>query len=519
MDPVPDRPDEEEVSRTNIGHGEFHDGNIPAIHASRRRVPHLLRPPERHLVAIRVRRVVPPGQSHGLLILHLHVQAVRRHRRIRRQGGNEVPVPHADVDRLPQGSFVLALVRYADNPPLRLDADARQVRLALAGVAHDRPDVRDVIVVAVAERVRPDGGPRRAAVHRVVMGPQPVPDLVSEDRPVVEAGVGGPAVGVLGEALRGFVAKQEVVLAAGASEHPRRVTGEEMHQIGAVFPSQSKRLSVVAELGDDRGAVQTGTVGAHVVQEPADRGHVDDVRSHADAAVSQHHVQVVTCASDCSLCVNALVRPVQLCRARVHDEDVEFFVVLRRYRTRGQIDRHRFGRKPCTLRQTRIESRTHRTERLRLPPGHAEAGGHLTSTVGPRADPVSRAAGLTEPTHQAAALHGQHDAVVASPHQTAGPHQITAAPILEDAESRLQHPAIRSRQFESARFGTQQLQVYLNGDRCNVRREVLIRDGCRLSRPRNQPQQALTLDRRRDENEHRGSQQRGHGATARQTSF
>ena len=290
----------------------------------------------------------------------------RRRGSVLRQGFDRISVADADVDALAQGSFVLPFVGDTDHPALRLDAHARQVRFALAGVTHDRPDVRDAIEIAVPKGVRPEGGLRRTAVVGVMVSAQPVADFVGEDRTIVGTGVRGPTVGVLREVLRRLVAKQQVVLSARASKRPGRLSSEEMNQIGAVLPSQAQRLPVVPQLRDDRGSVQTVAPSADPVQ-PRELGHMDDSRAHSHIAVPQDHVQVVAGASN-RRSGSSLVRPIRSRSPRVHDQDVELFVALGRLHSRGQIDRQRSCGRAQLTQEARIGNRTHGTEGFRLRP-------------------------------------------------------------------------------------------------------------------------------------------------------
>ena len=98
--------------------------------------------------------------------------------------------------------------------------------------------------------------------------------------------------------------------------------------------------------------------------------------------------------------------------------------------------------------------------------------------------------------------------------KAARPHQVAAAPILEDAEFRLQHQAIRRRQLQPDRLRAKQLHVDLDGHWGNLRREVLDGDRCRLGRLRNQRQQALTLKRRSEQEERRGGRNSTNPASA-----
>lgn len=98
--------------------------------------------------------------------------------------------------------------------------------------------------------------------------------------------------------------------------------------------------------------------------------------------------------------------------------------------------------------------------------------------------------------------------------KTARPHQVAAATILEDVELRLQRQAIRRRQLQPDRLRAKQLHVDLDGDSGNLRREVLDGDRCRLGRPRNQRQQALTLKRRSEQEERRGGKDSTNPASA-----
>ena len=271
------------------------------------------------------------------------------------------------------------------------------------------------------------------------------------------------------------------------------------------------RFPVETQLRDDRRPVQTRSISADPI-ERRNLGHVDDVRAHADAAVPQDHVQVVRGTSN-RRSGAARTTPVQSRPRRVDDQNVEPFVALSGSHARGKVNRSRPRRQRHPGRKA-VEVGTHRAEGLRLAPRQAEAPGHLAAAVGPGADPVSHPAGLAEPADEATAFHGQHDAVKSGPRQTAGPHEIAAAPILENRELRRKQPAIRSRQLQPDRFAAQQLQVDLNRDRGDLRPEVLSGDSCRLSRPGRQRQQTLALDRRHAERERYNGQEPARPSTA-----
>ena len=152
------------------------------------------------------------------------------------------------------------------------------------------------------------------------------------------------------------------------------------------------------------------------------------------------------------------------------------FVVLGRPSAQRPIDGHRLGGKACRPQRSRIRIGTHRTEGIRLSPRRPGPGSHLTATVGPSADPIAHATGLTKPTDQTATFHRQHDTVVVRARQPPGPHEISATPILEDAEVGPQDPAIGGRQFQSDRLATEQLEVDLNGNQGNLGRETGTHD-------------------------------------------
>ena len=133
-------------------------------------------------------------------------------------------------------------------------------------------------------------------------------------------------------------------------------------------------------------------------------------------------------------------------------------------------------------------------------PGAPPGVHHPAAAVRSGAYPELRPSRFPEPSHEAAVLHRQHDALVARSRKAARPHRVAAAAILEDAPRRDEHPAVGRRQLEPRRRRPDQVEIDLHCHRPGDRVEPRRRCGRRSLRLRAQAQQALPPGGFRSEN-------------------